>query len=74
MDTLSGQDSRPQLHSITGCLLIIIIILIITRTAVLYYNFQVGSAFPVQVCTLPNSVDRTSATRLTRSDFMLHIG
>ena len=28
--------------------------------AVVHLNFQVGSTFPVPVCTVPSSIDRTS--------------
>ena len=39
------------------------------------FEFPCRSTLPVPVCTIPRSMDRTSgATRLTRSDFMLHIG
>ena len=31
-----------------------------TRTAVLHLNFRAGSTFPVPVCTVPSSMDRTS--------------
>ena len=44
--------------------------------AVVHLNFRAGSTFPVQVCTVPSSTDRTSRCNnwLTRSDFMLQIG
>ena len=31
-----------------------------TRAAVVHLNFRAGSTFPVPVCTLPGSMDRTS--------------
>ena len=31
-----------------------------TRTAVLHLNFRAGSTFPVPVCTVPSSMDRTN--------------
>ena len=44
------------------CIILILFIVYIrcTRAAVVYLNFRVGSTFPVTVCTVPNSVDRTS--------------
>ena len=53
------------------------------RAAVGNFNFRAGSTFPVPVCTVPHrhwvnkadtQQDHAGATRLTRSDFMLHIG
>ena len=39
-----------------------------------HLHFQGGSTFPITVCTVPSSVDRTSrCNRLTRPDFMRHI-
>ena len=32
----------------------------ITRAAVVHLNFRAGSTFPVPVCTVPSSMDRTS--------------
>ena len=48
----------------------------VPRAAVVHLNFRAGSAFPVPVCTVPSSrwTRLAGATRLTRSDFMLHIG
>ena len=31
-----------------------------TRAAVVHLNFRAGSTFPVPVCTVPSSMDRTS--------------
>ena len=31
-----------------------------SRAAVVHFNFRVGSTFPVPVCTVPCSIDRTS--------------
>ena len=51
----------------------------ITQAAVVHLNFRAGSTFPVSVCTVsPGLIKQTlniglaGATRLTRSDFMLH--
>ena len=47
---------------------------------IVHFNFRAGSTFPVPVCTVPHlhwvnkSTGLAGATRLTRSDFMLHIG
>ena len=45
-----------------------------SRAAVVHLNFRAGSTFPVPVCTVPSSMgtELAGATRLTRSDFMLH--
>jgi len=43
------------------------------RAAVVHLNFRAGSTFPLPVCTVP-ALWTGQATRLTRSDFMLHIG
>ena len=32
----------------------------VSRAAVVHLNFRTGSTFPVPVCTVPNSMDRTS--------------
>ena len=37
-------------------------------------NFRAGSTFPVPVCTLALWTGLAGETRLTRPDFMLHIG
>ena len=49
--------------------------LIKLRAAVVHLNFRDGSTFPVPVCTVPSSMDRTS--RCNKVDvvrLMLHIG
>ena len=52
----------------------------LTRAAIVHLNFRAGSTFPVPVCTVPHlhwvnkSTRLAGATRLTRSDLMLHIG
>ena len=51
-----------------------------TWVAVVHLNFRSGSTFPVQVSTAPHGHwvnkehNQAGAPRLTRSDFMLHIG
>ena len=54
-----------------------------TRAAVVHLNLRAGSTFPVSVCTVSpglwvkksrHSIGLFGATRLTQSDFMLHIG
>ena len=37
-----------------------------SRAAVIHLNFRAGSTFPVPVCTVPSSMDRTS--RCNRAD------
>ena len=49
------------------------------RAAVVHFNLQARSTFPVPVCTVSpglsvNKAGLAGATRLTRSSFMLHIG
>ena len=49
-----------------------------TGSRIVHFNFRAGSTFPVPVCTVPHGhwVNKglAGAIRLTRSDFMLHIG
>ena len=47
-----------------------------TQAAVVYLNLRAGSTFPVPVCTVSpgHSIGLASATILTRSDFIFHIG
>ena len=45
------------------------------RPALVHLNFRAGSTFPVPVCPLPSLwAGLAGARRLTRSEFMLHIG
>ena len=47
---------------------------VLPRAAVVHLNYRTGSTL-VPVCTVRDSMDRLAgATKLTRSDFMLHIG
>ena len=47
-----------------------------SRAAVVHLNLRAGSTFQVPVCTVSprHSIGLAGTTRLTRSDFMLHIG
>ena len=38
----------------------LILLLSSSRAAVVHFNFRAGSTFPVPVCTVPSSMDRTS--------------